>query len=165
MGSISDKELATSIKEVLQNFEVESSVRVLSAHRTPVECIQAVTSASKDGFSMVIAVAGLSAHLPGVCAAHTELPVIGVGNSLGPLSGVDAALSMLMMPPGVPVACMGLGVGGAKNAALLAVRILSLSSQALKQKLLTYIQKQRDVVLQQDQDIQKEFFQETATKF
>ena len=121
-GSPSDLDLVLDCEEALADLEVASQVRVLSAHRTPDETAETIKNAERDGIRVVVAFAGMSAALPGVCAAHTLLPVIGVPCASGPLSGVDAALATLQMPPGVPVA--GVGLDNAKNAGHLALRIL-----------------------------------------
>ncbi|MBC7121679.1 MAG: 5-(carboxyamino)imidazole ribonucleotide mutase [Pseudothermotoga sp.] len=126
---------ARAAAEVLAQFEVPCEVYVLSAHRTPIETIQFARDAERNGFSLIIAMAGKAAHLPGVVAANTILPVIGVPLSAS-LNGFDALLSVAQMPTGVPVACMA--IDGAKNAALFAVSILALNNADLKQKLLLY---------------------------
>jgi 5-(carboxyamino)imidazole ribonucleotide mutase len=132
-GSPNDLDLVLDCEDALRELEVASSVRVLSAHRTPDETADAVKNAEKEGFRVVIAFAGMSAALAGVCAAHTLLPVIGVPVGGGALGGVDAALSVLQMPPGTPVAAVA--VNGARNAALLAARVLALSDTELRQRL------------------------------
>ncbi|MFI5314094.1 MAG: 5-(carboxyamino)imidazole ribonucleotide mutase [Myxococcota bacterium] len=132
-GSPSDLDLVLGCEEALGELEIASAVRVLSAHRTPDETAEAVKSAEKEGFRIVIAFAGMSAALAGVAAAHTLLPVIGVPCASGALGGIDAALSVLQMPPGTPVAAVA--VDGARNAALLAARILALGDTDLRQRL------------------------------
>ncbi|MDK2923465.1 MAG: 5-(carboxyamino)imidazole ribonucleotide mutase [Pseudothermotoga sp.] len=135
VGSETDLSHARAAAEVLAQFEVPCEVYVLSAHRSPTETIQFARDAERNGFSLVIAMAGKAAHLPGVVAANTTLPVIGVPLSAS-LNGLDALLSVVQMPTGVPVACMA--IDGAKNAALFAVSILALNNADLKQKLLSY---------------------------
>ncbi|MDI6862616.1 MULTISPECIES: 5-(carboxyamino)imidazole ribonucleotide mutase [Pseudothermotoga] len=135
VGSETDLNHARAAAEVLAQFEVPCEVYVLSAHRTPIETIQFARDAERNGFSLIIAMAGKAAHLPGVVAANTILPVIGVPLSAS-LNGFDALLSVAQMPTGVPVACMA--IDGAKNAALFAVSILALNNADLKQKLLLY---------------------------
>jgi len=132
-GSPSDLDVVLDCEEALAELEVTSLVRVLSAHRTPDETADTIKNAEREGIRVVIAFAGMSAALPGVCAAHTLLPVIGVPCASGPLSGVDAALATLQMPPGVPVAAVA--VNGGRNAALLAARVLALGDASLRQRL------------------------------
>jgi len=132
-GSPSDLELVLDCEDTLTALGIPSAIRVLSAHRTPDEAVEAIKNAEKDGFRAVIAFAGMAAHLAGVSAAHTLLPVIGVPCASGPLAGVDAALSTLQMPPGTPLAAVA--VNGATNAALLAARILALSDPELRERL------------------------------
>lgn len=126
MGSESDRPVMQRGVEILEERGVEVEVRVSSAHRQPVETAALATGAREAGFSLIICGAGLSAALPGVAAAHSTLPVIGVPISAGTLGGLDALLSIAQMPPGVPVAAVG--IDGAKNAAHLALRILELPS-------------------------------------
>ncbi len=124
VGSASDLEVLNPLFETLGDFQIQYEVAVISAHRTP-ELLHAYTSAAAHrGIKVIIAAAGLSAALPGVVAASCDLPVIGLPVQTGPLNGIDALLSITQMPPGVPVASVG--INGAKNAALFAVRILSL---------------------------------------
>jgi 5-(carboxyamino)imidazole ribonucleotide mutase len=132
-GSPSDLELVLDCEDALADLRVPSAVRVLSAHRTPDETAETIKNAEKDGFRVVIAFAGMSAALAGVSAAHTLLPVIGVPCASGPLSGFDAALSTMQMPPGTPVATVA--VNGGRNAALLAARILALGDPDLRERL------------------------------
>ena len=132
-GSPSDLELVLDCEDTLTALGIPSAIRVLSAHRTPDEAVEAVKNAEKDGFRAVIAFAGMAAHLAGVSAANTLLPVIGVPCASGALGGVDAALSTLQMPPGTPLAAVA--VNGATNAALLAARILALSDPELRERL------------------------------
>ncbi len=135
IGSETDLNHAKTAAEVLAEFGVPYEVHVLSAHRTPIETIQFARDAEKNGFSLIIAMAGKAAHLPGVIAANTTLPVIGVPLNAS-LNGLDALFSIVQMPTGVPVACMA--IDGAKNAALFAVSILALKNADLKQRLLSY---------------------------
>lgn len=122
MGSESDRPLMQKGVDVLTEAGVDVEVVVSSAHRDPVRTAEIASSAEKSGFSVVICGAGLSAALPGVVAAHTELPVIGVPISAGTLGGIDALLSIAQMPPGVPVATVG--IDNSRNAAYLALRLL-----------------------------------------
>jgi len=132
-GSPSDLDRVLETQEVLESLGIESTIRVASAHRTPQLVVDIVTRAESEGFGVVIAFAGLAAHLAGVAAAHTLLPVIGVPLSVGPLSGVDAALATLQMPPGTPLA--GVAIDGTQNGALLAARILAVGYPELRRRL------------------------------
>lgn len=133
LGSKSDIEACEPIKQTLTEFGVEYDFHVSSAHRKPEQTALLAKNAHTEGVKVIIACAGMAAHLPGVVASHTTLPVIGVPLSGGALNGVDALYSIAQMPPGVPVACVA--VNGAKNAALLAIQILATSDAALSQKL------------------------------
>jgi len=134
IGSDSDHEIIKPCMEQLKDLGIKFELRVLSAHRTPVELIKYVKSAEKKGIKLFIAGAGLAAHLPGVIASHTVLPVIGVPLS-GLAGGMDALLSMVQMPGGIPVATMAVGKAGAKNAALFAGEVLAANNKRLKAKL------------------------------
>lgn len=135
-GSASDKSLVEKVTTVLDEFGVVWEWNILSAHRTPNKVAKYAREAEARGVKVLIGIAGLAAALPGVLAAHTLLPVIGVPGDSGPLSGVDALHSIVQMPPGIPVATVGVGNG--KNAAYLAVHILSLFTPALKKQLKDY---------------------------
>jgi 5-(carboxyamino)imidazole ribonucleotide mutase len=124
-GSKSDESLGSVISEVLKGFEIDFEKFVISAHRNP-ELLDQFCKTADEKYALVIAVAGLSAALPGAVAARVKIPVVGVPAEVGPLNGVDALLSMAQMPSGVPVATMGIGVSGAKNAAHFALRIIEL---------------------------------------
>ena len=124
LGSASDLPVARKAAEILEEFSVPHEVGIASAHRTPEDVRTLAEGAAARGVRVILAAAGLSAALPGVVAAHTTLPVIGIPVAGGTLGGLDALLSIAQMPPGVPVACSG--IDWAKNAALLAVRILAL---------------------------------------
>ncbi|MDZ7393510.1 MAG: 5-(carboxyamino)imidazole ribonucleotide mutase [candidate division KSB1 bacterium] len=133
MGSESDRETMRAAEAALAYFQVPFETLVLSAHRTPDATAEFAKSAASRGFAVVIAAAGMAAHLPGVMAAHTTLPVIGVPLDSSPLRGVDALYSIVQMPSGVPVATVG--IGAAANAALLAVQILAVTDPALAEAL------------------------------
>lgn len=135
-GSASDSTIVDKITAVLDEFGVSWEYHVISAHRRPKDCAQYASTAERRGTKIIIAVAGLAAALPGVVAAHTVLPVIGVPGDGGPLNGRDALLSIVQMPPGIPVATVGIGNG--KNAGYLAVHILALADSNLKSKLEKY---------------------------
>jgi phosphoribosylaminoimidazole carboxylase PurE protein len=136
LGSKSDLAACEPVKKTLEEFSVEYDFHVSSAHRKPEATAQLAKKAETDGIKVIIAAAGMAAHLPGVIASHTILPVIGVPLASGGLGGLDALLSIAQMPPGVPVAC--LAVGAAKNAALLAIQILSLQDPDLREKFRAY---------------------------
>ncbi|HAA47522.1 MAG TPA: 5-(carboxyamino)imidazole ribonucleotide mutase [Synergistaceae bacterium] len=133
MGSKSDLDVAKKVFETLQELDIEAEVTIASAHRTPGDAKSYAENARDRGIKVIIAIAGLSAALPGVIAAHTSLPVIGVPVNAGTLGGIDALLSIAQMPPGVPVAAMG--IEGAKNAALMAARIIALQDMLLHERL------------------------------
>ena len=138
MGSDSDWDTMEAATERLHSFEIDYEVQVMSAHRTPKAVMQYASSARRRGLAVIIAGAGGAAHLAGVIAAHTTLPVIGVPVATSSLNGLDALLATVQMPPGVPVATVAIGRGGAENAAILAAQILSIRSRALRQRLERY---------------------------
>lgn len=144
MGSDSDWPVMSAAKDVLDEFGVTSDVQVLSAHRTPEAMIEWGKTARNNGFSVVIAGAGGAAHLPGMLASVTTLPVIGVPVSLDALDGMDSLLSIVQMPAGIPVATVG--IGNAKNAALLALRMLAITDSVLAKKLDAYAVDLADMV-------------------
>jgi len=154
MGSKSDLMIMEECSCILKQFGIAYEMRILSAHRTPDEVTAFSKNAKADGFSIIIAGAGMAAHLAGVISAHTTLPVIGIPLDAS-LQGIDALFSMVQMPPGVPVATMGVGKAGAKNAALLAVEILSLMDDSLQVKLDQYRQDMKKNVLEADESIKK----------
>src|SRR5256714_6445007 len=135
MGSKSDWETMRQADEVLTKFDVAHECRVLSAHRTPVQTAEYIGQAESRGVEVVIAAAGGAAHLAGVCAAHTVLPVLGVPMESASLKGMDSLLSTVQMPAGIPVGTLAIGAPGARNAALLAVAILANSPPELRGKL------------------------------
>jgi 5-(carboxyamino)imidazole ribonucleotide mutase len=136
LGSESDIEAFSGCGELLRNFGVEFRQKVSSAHRSPGPTIEMVKNAESDGIKVIIAAAGMAAHLPGFIASHTILPVIGVPLAGSSLNGLDSLLSIVQMPPGVPVATMA--IGGARNAALLAIEILALTDDSLKLRFEAY---------------------------
>jgi 5-(carboxyamino)imidazole ribonucleotide mutase len=138
MGSDSDMPVMEKAVAVLDRFGVASEIETMSAHRKPARVTEYATSAAERGLKVIIAGAGLAAHLPGVVAAHTILPVIGVPLYQEGLAGADALYSCVQMPPGVPVATVA--IGGSKNAAVLAVQILATGDEALAAKLDAYKQ-------------------------
>jgi 5-(carboxyamino)imidazole ribonucleotide mutase len=135
MGSDSDHPIMSQATDVLDEFDVGYELRISSAHRSPKRTTDIVEKTSRSGIKVIIAGAGAAAHLAGVIAAHTTLPVIGVPIDSSPLKGVDALLSTLQMPAGIPVATMAVGKAGARNAGLLAVQILALGDSTLRAKL------------------------------
>ncbi len=147
MGSDSDAESLKPCGEILRQFNVPFVARVLSAHRTPKETTTFVESAKKNGIRILIAAAGGAAHLAGVTAAHTTLPVIGIPIETSSFKGMDSLLSTVQMPGGVPVATVAVGSSGVKNAALLAVRILALNDARLAKALEAYKNKNRMKIL------------------
>lgn len=151
MGSRSDWETMRHASEMLTHFEVPHESLVVSAHRTPAWMNEYASSAEARGLQLIIAGAGGAAHLPGMIAAQTRLPVLGVPIMSRALQGLDSLLSIVQMPAGVPVGTMAIGDGGAKNAALLAVRILSLSNPRLRVRLSAYSQHQANSVLEERQ--------------
>lgn len=138
MGSDSDAQVMHEAVKVLQQFGVPFEIGVYSAHRSPHRTTEYIRAARERGLKVIIAGAGSSAHLAGVAAAETILPVIGVPIDSSPFSGLDALMSTVQMPPGVPVSTMGVGKSGATNAAILAVEILALSDESLAAKLVDH---------------------------
>ena len=155
MGSDSDMDVMRSCIEGLREFGIEPMVRIISAHRTPQIAAEFAETAAKNGIKVIIAAAGMAAHLAGVLAAKTTLPVIGVPliSSSG-LEGIDALLSTIQMPAGVPVATVAVGKAGAKNAAILAVQILALSDEALAERLADFKKAQEKKVIEKDSALQ-----------
>jgi len=153
MGSKSDLPKLQSALDTLKEFQVPHTVRVMSAHRTPATVAEFATLAAAEGLKVIIAAAGGAAHLAGVVAAHTTLPVIGIPVEGGALNGLDALLSTVQMPGGIAVAAVGIGSGGAQNAALIAVQILALSDPGLAQRLDAFRKAQREKVAKADADL------------
>ncbi len=155
MGSDSDMAVMQSCIEMLSKFGIEPVVRIISAHRTPQIAADFADNAANNGIKVIIAAAGMAAHLAGALAGRTNLPVIGVPliSSSG-LEGVDALLSTIQMPPGVPVATVAIGSAGAKNAAILAVQILALSDKSLAEKLKDFKKSQEQKVIEKDSALQ-----------
>lgn len=155
MGSKSDLPVVEPAVEVLEQFGVPFELRVMSAHRSPEVVREFASGAEGRGLEVVIAAAGGAAHLAGVVAACTALPVIAVPVPTSRMGGMDSLLSAVQMPGGVPVACMGLGKSGAKNAALMAVKILAVANPALREALKEYARGMCDHVGEQDGDVQQ----------
>ena len=148
MGSSSDWETMKAAAKMLQDFGVPFEARAMSAHRTPHAVAEWASSAHKNGMKAIIAAAGGAAHLAGVVAAHTTLPVLGVPMPSKHLQGLDSLLSTVQMPKGIPVATFAIGDAGAANAALFAVALLALSNPDLQKKLGEFRRKQTEAVLQ-----------------
>lgn len=153
MGSASDKEVAAIAVETLKSLSVPYRVRVLSAHRTPDEATTFAKSLEEDGYGAAITIAGKAAHLGGVIAANTTIPVIGIPVKGSDLGGLDALLSTVQMPPGIPVASMA--INGAKNAALFAAEIIALSDDDLKNRIKMARERMRLSVLEADKSIEE----------
>ncbi|HID21140.1 MAG TPA: 5-(carboxyamino)imidazole ribonucleotide mutase [Planctomycetaceae bacterium] len=149
MGSQSDWETMRHARDTLQQFGVSCECRVLSAHRTPDEAAEYVRGAEERGVEVIIAAAGGAAHLAGVAAAHTVLPVLGVPMKGWALDGLDSLLSTVQMPRGIPVATFAIGKAGAVNAALFAVALLSATRPELREDLKAYRRTQAEAILQQ----------------
>ena len=149
MGSKSDWEVMRQADELLTKFDVAHECRVLSAHRTPVQTAEYVGQAESRGTEVIIAAAGGAAHLAGVCAAHTLLPVLGVPMESASLKGMDSLLSTVQMPAGIPVGTLAIGPAGARNAALLAVAILANKRPELRDKLRRFRSEQGEKVLRE----------------
>lgn len=151
MGSDSDLNVMQGAADILKEFEVSFELRIISAHRTPQEMVEYSTTAKDRGIKVIIAGAGGAAHLPGMTAALTTLPVIGVPVPLKHLDGMDSLLSIVQMPKGVPVATVA--VGNATNAAYLALRILSIEDKAIAQKLVDFATTQKEIVIGKDKKL------------
>jgi 5-(carboxyamino)imidazole ribonucleotide mutase len=147
MGSTSDWETMKAAAKMLQDFGVPFEAKAMSAHRTPHAVAEWATNAQKNGMKAIIAAAGGAAHLAGVVAAHTTLPVLGVPMPSKHLQGLDSLLSTVQMPKGIPVATFAIGDAGAANAALFAVALLALSDKEISRKLEEFRRKQTEAVL------------------
>ncbi len=147
MGSKSDWDVMRQAAATLTTFGVPHECRVLSAHRTPAETAEYVSQAESRGIEVIVAAAGGAAHLAGVCAAHTLLPVLGVPMESASLKGLDSLLSTVQMPAGIPVGTLAIGAPGARNAALLAIAILANSRPELREKLRRFRADQREKIL------------------
>lgn len=156
MGSKSDLPSLKGAFETLRKFGVEFEARVISAHRTPDTAAQYAKTAEERGIKVIICAAGMAAHLAGVIAAHTILPVIGIPMASEPFSGFDALLAMVQMPPGIPVSTVTAGPAGAKNAALSAIAILALNDAGLRDQLKSFRAEQTRKVEEADVALQQE---------
>jgi 5-(carboxyamino)imidazole ribonucleotide mutase len=155
MGSDSDLPVMDETVKVLNEFGISFEMRVSSAHRSPARTAELAAGASARGIKVIIAAAGMAAHLAGVIAAETTLPVIGVPIGGGPLNGVDALYAMVQMPGGIPVATMAIGKSGAKNAAILAVQMLALGDAGLAGRLVAYKARLSEEVAEKDMALQE----------
>lgn len=153
MGSDSDLKVVKKGIDILDDFGVEYEARVISAHRTPKQAEEFARNARDNGFDVIIAAAGKAAHLGGVLAAMTTLPVIGLPIKTSMMGGMDSLLSIVQMPKGIPVATVG--VDAAENAALLAVQMIALSDEALEEKLAAYKVSMEEEVVEKDRKLQK----------
>jgi len=152
MGSDSDLKVMNEAAMVLQEFGIGYEIKILSAHRTPKQTIKYVSAARSRGIKAIIAGAGGAAHLAGVVAAHTVLPVIGVPMQTEYLKGIDSLFSTVQMPSGIPVGCMAIGKAGAKNAGLLAAQILAISDKKMTARLEQYREKLARSVLKKNKN-------------
>ncbi|MGN1393178.1 MAG: 5-(carboxyamino)imidazole ribonucleotide mutase [Succinivibrionaceae bacterium] len=157
MGSDSDLPLVQNTIDVLKSFNVKFEVKITSAHRTPQITHDYVKDAENRGCRVFICAAGLAAHLAGAVAANTTYPVIGIPVDCGPMSGVDALYSTVMMPGGIPVATVAIGKAGAKNAGYLAVQILSVADDSLHSSIIEDRKKSADSVIEKDKKLQSLF--------
>lgn len=155
MGSKSDLDVVKGALTVLDKFKVPYTARVMSAHRTPDAAAEFAENAEKNGIKVIICVAGMAAHLGGVIAAKTTLPVIGLPVASEPFNGLDALLAMVQMPPGIPVGVVTAGKAGGKNAALYAISILALQDKKLAEKLKEFRAEQSQIVELADQELQE----------
>lgn len=156
MGSPSDRPVMEAAGKVLDELEVPWEMRVSSAHRSPERTLDYARGAAERGLRVLVAGAGWAAHLAGVVASSTTLPVIGVPIDSSPLQGLDALLAIVQMPPGVPVATMSIGKGGARNAGILAAQILALQDPALRERLEVFKRKLAEDVEAKDEALQRE---------
>jgi 5-(carboxyamino)imidazole ribonucleotide mutase len=155
LGSDSDYPRLEPCVRTLRELALECEVRVLSAHRTPGPLVEFVREAPKREIGVFICAAGGAAHLAGVVAAHTDLPVLGIPMDNPPLNGLDSLLSTVQMPAGVPVAALGTGPGGPVNAALFAARVLALQDEGLSARLAAYRERQAEAVAAKDAALQE----------
>ncbi len=156
MGSSSDWKVVEHCFETLKKFGITADVKVMSAHRTPHEACEFAENALANGTKVIIGAAGGAAHLAGVLAGHTTLPVIGIPMPAWALDGMDSLLATVQMPRGVPVATVAIGKAGAVNAAILAVQMMALSNEGLAAKLVQFKKDMHDEVLKSNDDLQKE---------
>ena len=156
MGSKSDLPIVEGAFKILEKFSIPFTARVMSAHRTPAAACEFAGNAESSGIKVIICAAGMAAHLGGVIAAHTTLPVIGIPVASEPFNGLDALLATVQMPPGIPVATVTAGKAGGKNAALYAVSILALGDNELATKLKNFREEQTAAVMEADLSLQQQ---------
>ena len=157
MGSKSDLPNLQGAFDIFKKFDIECSVRVISAHRTPYEAADFAKNAAENGFKVIICAAGMAAHLAGVIAAHTTLPVIGIPMACEPFNGLDSLLATVQMPPGIPVATVTVGKSGGKNSALFTASILALSDAKIAEKLKEFRIEQTEIVKAADCEVSKQY--------
>ena len=162
MGSDSDLPTMKAAAEVCEEFGIPYEMHIVSAHRTPIDMANYAQEAHKRGLRVIIAGAGGSAHLPGMIAAHTPLPVIGVPIRTEALQGLDSLMSIVQMPPGVPVATVA--IGGAKNAALLAIQILATSDKSVLQRVISYKEQLADISREKNKQLRTSKLRERKKK-
>jgi len=155
MGSDSDLPVMEETAKIFDDFKVPCKMAVASAHRTPERVVKLIREAERNGAEAIIAGAGMAAHLAGVVAAHTVLPVIGIPLSSSQLDGLDSLLSTVQMPPGIPVGTMGIGKAGAKNAALFALQIMALKDRVVREKMKRFRSRLKKEVVEKDKKIRK----------
>ncbi|WZL73927.1 5-(carboxyamino)imidazole ribonucleotide mutase [Clostridiaceae bacterium 35-E11] len=153
MGSDSDYSVVEKGEKILKDFGIEVQTRVISAHRTPLRAMEFAQKAEENGFEVIIGAAGKAAHLPGVLAAFTPLPIIGLPIKSSTMDGLDSLLSIVQMPKGIPVATVA--INGAENAALLAIQILSVKYPNLREKMKQYRRGMEQEVIAKDEKFQK----------
>ncbi|MBE6904250.1 MAG: 5-(carboxyamino)imidazole ribonucleotide mutase [Ruminococcaceae bacterium] len=153
IGSDSDFPVVKKGLKILKEFNIDFTIRVMSAHRTPVQAAEFAENAEKEGYGVIIAAAGKAAHLAGVIAGHSVLPVIGIPIKSSTMDGLDSLLSTVQMPKGIPVATVA--IDGAENAALLAIQMLSLSEPSLVKKLYEYKENMVNEVMAKDKQLQE----------
>ena len=157
MGSKSDLPSMEGAFKILKEFGISFTVRVISAHRTPDVAAEFAKNAEQEGIKIIICAAGMAAHLGGVIAAHTTLPVIGVPMACEPFNGLDALLATVQMPPGIPVATVTAGKAGGKNSALYAAAILALSDKNIAEKLKQFRKDQSQMIGEADASVSQEY--------
>jgi 5-(carboxyamino)imidazole ribonucleotide mutase len=162
MGSDSDLPTMKAAAEVCEEFDIPYEIHIISAHRTPLDMASYAEEAHKRGLRVIIAGAGGSAHLPGMIAAHTPLPVIGVPIRTEALQGLDSLMSIVQMPPGVPVATVA--IGGAKNAALLAIQVLATSDKSILERVISYKEKLADASREKNKRLKASKIRESKEK-
>jgi len=156
LGSDSDLPVMEKALEILKELQIPCTMTIASAHRSPGRAIKLASDAEKEGFDAIIAGAGMAAHLAGVLAAHTVIPVIGVPINASPLNGLDSLLSTVQMPPGVPVATMAIGNAGAKNAAFFAAQIIGRKDPEVAKRLKTYKKKMAEEIEKKAQAMKRD---------